>query len=336
MKLTVDSLSGHLQGTLASTYLVSGDDPLRVGESADAIRQTARERGFTEREVHFVERSTDWAAIRASTASLSLFGERKIVELRMPTGKPGTTGASVISELIEAEIAEVLLLIITGRLDRTAANSPWARAVQQQGAWLPIWDLSAEDLPGWLAVRCRHAGFVADPEALELLALRVEGNLLAAQQEIDKLRLLVEGSRLTAGQVLEAVADSSRFDVFRLGEAALAGEPARALQVLSGLRSEGVEPTLVLWALNRELRSLWTLNRGGTVYAHAGSAQSRGVEAARRRAGRLPFARLCSRASRADRVIKGRLRGDAWEELRALTVELCGLRVLPVPAMRRG
>ncbi|MCP5339482.1 MAG: DNA polymerase III subunit delta [Sinobacteraceae bacterium] len=335
MKLSLEDLSSHLQGRLAPVYLVSGDETLLVGEACDAIRAQARAKGFATREVHFVERATDWAVIQATLATQSLFAEQRLLEIRLSSAKPGKDGGAVLASLARAD-AETLVLVVAPRLDRDAQASAWVKALSQAGAWLPLWEIDAARLPAWLAQRCRRAGFEASPDALQLLAARVEGNLLAGQQEIDKLRLLVDGDRLEAEQVLAAVADSSRYDVFRLGEAVLAGDAPRALRVVEGLRGEGVEPTLVLWALNRELRRLWSLRQGqgGSGTGRGGwlpPAQAAALERARARLPRMPFAQLAARALRADRMIKGRLQGEAWDEILLLCAEFCGLRAVPLP-----
>lgn len=340
MKLAIDNLAAHLRGGLSPCYLVSGDEPLRAAEAADSIRAAARAAGFTEREVHFVERAADWANIRASAGTLSLFGDRRILEIRLDTAKPGKEGGAALVALAEAAGPELLLLVLTGRIDPDGQKSAWCRALDERGAWIPVWDVDVGRLPQWLAQRCRRAGLEPTPAALQLLADRVEGNLLAAQQEIDKLALLVPAGALDAEQVLGAVVDSARYDVFALGEAVLSGDAARALRLLEGLRSEGVEPTLVLWSLVRELRRLWELRQDPGAAQRAGArsspAQSAALERAARRASSTPFARLASRALRADRMIKGRLSGSPWDEMLLLAAETCGVRAFPNPTAWRG
>ncbi len=340
MKLAIDNLSAHLRGGLLPCYLVSGDEPLRAAEAADAIRAAARAAGFVEREVHFVERAADWSAIRASAGTLSLFGDRRILEIRLESAKPGKEGGAALVSLAEAAGPDLLVLVLMGRVDPDGQKSAWCRALEQRGAWIPVWDVEIGRLPQWLSQRCRRAGLEPTPAALQLLADRVEGNLLAAQQEIDKLALLVPAGALDAEQVLGAVADSARYDVFALGESVLSGDAARALRLLEGLRSEGVEPTLVLWSLVRELRRLWELRQApGAAHrpgARPSAAQAAALERASRRAPRTPFARLASRALRADRMIKGRLAGSPWDEMLLLAAETCGVRMLPGGAGRRG
>ncbi|HKD55537.1 MAG TPA: DNA polymerase III subunit delta [Steroidobacteraceae bacterium] len=333
MKLTPDSLETHLAQALLPAYLISGDEPLLAGEAADAVRARARAAGFTERNVHFIERAADWNDVRGSCASLSLFGARRVVEIRLATARPGAAGNEALVALLGADDPDTLLLVLTPRLDRDAQSAEWVRASETRGAWVQIWPMDAQRLPGWLRVRARRLGLEVSDEALALLAARTEGNLLAAHQELTKLALLAPGKVLTPDGVLASVADSARFDVFQLGEAVLAGETARALRVLAGLRAEGTEPTLVLWALTRALRDTWSALSGGGPTGW--QRQSAALASARRRAPRLSFAALAERASRADRLIKGRLDGDAWDELALLATDMCGAPALAAPPQPR-
>jgi DNA polymerase-3 subunit delta len=335
LKLTADSLGTHLARTLLPAYLISGDEPLLAGEAADAVRERARTAGFTERNVHFIERAADWSDVRASCASLSLFGARRLVEIRLASARPGVAGNEALGALLAAEDPDTLLLVLTPRLDRDAQGAEWVRSIERRGAWVQIWPVDAQRLVAWLRGRARRLGLEAGDDALALLAARTEGNLLAAHQELTKLALLSPGKPLTADGVLTSVADSARFDVFQLGEAVLAGESARALRVLAGLRAEGTEPTLALWALTRALRDMWSALEGGGPQGW--QRQSAALAAAVRRAPRLCFAALAERAARADRMIKGRLDGDAWDELALLAADMCGEPALlapPQPRMR--
>ena len=336
MKLTADSLARHLAARLAPAYLISGDEPLQAAEAADAVRERARAAGFSERNVHFIERAGDWDAVRASAANLSLFGARRLVEIRLASARPGVAGNAALVALLEARDPDRLLLILAPRLDRDAQGADWVRSLEAHGAWVQVWPVDVTRLAGWLRERCRRLGLEASDDALELLAARTEGNLLAAQQELSKLTLLTSGSRATADTVLASVGDSARFDVFQLAEAALAAETPRALRVLAGLRAEGTEPTLVLWALTKALRDAWNA-RGGAPRAANWQRQSAALARAAARAPRLSFTALTLRAARADRMIKGRLTGDPWDELALLTAELCGETILarPEPALPR-
>jgi DNA polymerase-3 subunit delta len=304
--LTLENLAAQLERGVAGAYLVSGEEPLRVGEATDKIRARARADGFAEREVFFIERAASiWEQIEQSAQSLSLFAPRRLIEVRLPTGKAGVAGGAVLQRLIAAAGDDLLLLIVTGRLDRDTQNAAWVRTLQEQGAWLPVWPVEIGRLPQWLHARARAAKISLSESAAAMLAERCEGNLLAAQQEIDKLALLAtSGVAVGVEEVAASSADSARFDVFQLAEAVRGADCARALRILGGLQSEGAEPPLVLWALLRELRSL--------------------------QQPRVPIARLIARAARADRMAKGLLPQDPFDELALLAVEMCGVRTLPL------
>jgi DNA polymerase III subunit delta len=332
VKPRYDDFFAQLKQPLQPAYLISGDETLLVNEAADALRARAREAGFDEREVHVMDRGADWPSLRGSAGTLSLFGSRRVLEVRLPTGKPGSEGGAVLAELARAGLQDVLLLVLAPRLEREAQRAEWVRAIESAGVWLTVWEVRPEELVGWLRGRCRRAGLQAGEEALQLLAQRTEGNLLAAQQELDKLRLLATGDTLTTEDVLGSVGDSARFDVFQLQEALLTGDASRALRVLAGLRSEGVEVVLALWAALRALRDLGSVAvPGGGPQGWQHPRQAAALEQGRRRAARLPFTRLAVRAARTDRMIKGRLAGQPWDELALLAVEICGRAALPLP-----
>ncbi len=256
MRLNSDQLPAALARGLAGIYLVSGDEPLLVGEAADFIRAAARAAGYADRSVFFIDRGFAWDELRHASQSLSLFAERRLFELRMPSGKPDK-GAQQLEELAERPVPDVVCLIVTDKLDRKAGDAPWVKAVEKRGVWVPVWPVETAALPAWLRARARLIEADIEPAAAQLIVDRVEGNLLAAKQELDKLALLANGAPIGAELVLRSVGDSARFDVFQLAEAAAAGDAVRALRVLMGLKSEGVEPTLILWALLRELRGMW-------------------------------------------------------------------------------
>jgi DNA polymerase-3 subunit delta len=322
LKLTSDALSTHLEQQLLPVYLISGDEPLLTGEAADAVRARARAAGFTEREVHFLERGSDWDDVRASAGNMSLFGSRRVVEIRLPSGKPGVAGSAALVAMLELDDRDTVFLILTPRLERDAQNASWVKAVESHGAWVQIWPVDVDKIVPWLRTRSRRLSLDVSGEGLELLAERTEGNLLAAHQELEKLSLLAQGGQIGADTILASVADSARFDVFQLGEAVLAGDTERALRMLSGLHAEGVEATLALWTLTKAVRDLWSALNGSRprVWGRQAAALERGA----RRASRLPFSGLTIRCARADRMIKGRLQGDAWDEMALLVTDICG------------
>ena len=327
MRLSADQLPASLARSVAGIYLVSGDEPLLVGESADAIRAAARAAGYADRMVFFIDRSFAWDELRHASQSLSLFAERRLFELRMPSGKPDK-GAQQLAELAALPPPDVVCLIVTGKLDRKASDAPWVRAVEKHGIWVPIREVETAALPAWLRERAKQLQVDMEPAAAQLIVDRVEGNLLAAKQELEKLRLLANGEPISLELVLRSVGDSARYDVFQLAEAAAAGDAARALRVLLGLKSEGVEPTLVLWALVRELRGLWQARERNrlrsTVRGSGWNLAAAPSPRALSRLEQLPLSRLLVQASHTDRVIKGLATGDAWSALTALTGGLAG------------
>jgi DNA polymerase-3 subunit delta len=316
---------------LAGIYLVSGDEPLLVGEAADAIRAAARAAGYVDRQVFFIDRSFNWDELRLASQSLSLFAERRLFELRMPSGKPDK-GAALLADLAAQSAPDLTFLIITDKLDRKVSDAPWVQAIEKHGAWVPIFPVEAAALPGWLRARAKALHIEIDPEASQLIVDRVEGNLLAAQQELEKLGLLANGESIGVDLVQRSVGDSARYDVFQLAEAAAAGDAVRALRVLLGLKSEGVEPTLILWALVRELRGMWQARERERLRSAAGAA-ARGSPwnlaanpsaRALARLKKLPLAPLLLQAGHTDRVIKGLAAGDAWSALTGLTGAFAG------------
>ena len=327
MRLNANQLAQALGRGLAPVYLVSGDEPLLVDEAADAIRAAARAAGYADRSVFFIERHFDWDALRQATQSLSRFSERRLVELRMPGGKPDK-GAAVLIDLAARPLPDVVCLVVTGKLDKKAGEAPWVRAVDNGGVWVPIWPVETAALPGWLRARAQTLKVEMDPDAARLICDRVEGNLLAAKQELEKLALLASSKRITAELVLRSVGDSARYDVFQLSEAAAAGDAERALRILLGLKCDGTEPTLILWALIRELRGLWQArertrlrsNARGSGWNLAATPSARALA----RLGKMPLAALFRQAHHADRVVKGMAGGDAWTAITGLTAGLAG------------
>ena len=327
MKLGSDSLAAHLARQLSHAYLVSGDEPLLVAEAADAIRAAARKAGFSDRQVFFGERGFDWNSLRAESASLSLFAEQRILEVKLPTGKPGD-GAEVLQELLERPAPDQLLLVIASQLDRTAQNSAWVKAFERSGVWVPVWSIELARLPAWITARMQRQGLKPAPGVAEFLAERVEGNLLAAQQEIDKLALLLGGGNVDLATVETAVAKSARYDVFKLQDAALRGDAGRALRILDGLQTEGEEPTLILWALASGIRAIWNSSRGLQAVP-VWQRPPAGLADAVRRLKPGQLADLVAEAALVDRTIKGRAPGDPWDELARLVARMAGAPGVP-------
>jgi len=322
LKLHANQLSSHLQNKLAPCYLVSSDEHLLVNEALDQIRAAAREQGFTLRESQVATAGFNWSQLAAIGANLSLFADRRIVELRLPTGKPGREGSAAICEFVEQLGPELMLIVITPKLDRSNSNSKWVKTLSAKGVFLPIWPVGLRELPGWIGDRMRRAGLRPDSDAINMIADRVEGNLLAADQEVQKLRLILGEGAVTGEDVSNAVASSRRFDVYKLVDAAVAGDAKRAMKILNGLRGEGLEPVILMWALTRELRVLARLADSARRNIDLGAAMNKEriwnnrqamVRACIGRHQHTDLYRFLKATGRADAAAKGQAAGDPWQ-----------------------
>lgn len=339
MRLRPEQLESQLAGGVAPLYVVSGDEPLLVGEAADAIRKAARSQGYDERTVFHADKSFDWAELARESGSLSLFAARRVIDLRLPTGRPGDAGARALADYAANPPADNLLLITTPRLDGQLQKSKWFKALESAGAIVTIWPPEGDEFSAWVARRMRALGLQPDQDAIALLAERVEGNLLACVQEIEKIRLLGGPGPVDADRVIQSVADSARYDVFALVDCALAGDIPRCVRVARGLEGEGVEPTLVLWALARAIRAharfAAGIARGERLeslvqWDKAWSRRQALIRRALQRHGVRSWWRMLRRAAQVDRMIKGRAAGNVRDELLQLSLMMAGL-----PAGRR-
>ena len=332
MKIPLRQLSRQLERALAPAYLIAGDEPFLVEQGLAQIREAARATGFAERELHVVDRSFRWSELQASAGNLSLFAARRILEVRMASSRPGESGGAALCELAEHTDPDRLLLVAVGaKLDAAAARSAWVKAFEERGVLIEVWPVERGELPEWISGRARQLGVELSADAAELLADRVEGNLLAADQEIRKLALTLPGRPVGEAEILEAVTSSARFDVFRLTDAVLEGDAARALRVLGGLRAEGVEPTLVSWALSREITLLARLAYAQAHGENVDNALARlgvwrrrqpAIKQALRRYGVPRTTQYLRQAAEVDSVIKGAALGRPWEALTALVLAM--------------
>lgn len=336
-KLRPEQLGAALSKGLAPIYLISGDEPLLVQEACDQIRRAARDRQFNERELYHGDANFDWNQVLSSANSLSLFADKKIIELRIASGKPGDKGSKVISEYAAMPSDDNLLLIVTPKLDAAAQKSKWLKAIEDRGIHVQIWPITPAQLPRWIGTRLQQVGLHADSSAIDLLASRVEGNLLAAAQEIEKLALLTTDKTISHELMASAVADSARYDIFGLTDKALYGDARAAVKTLHGLKTEGTEPITILWALTRDIRAL--------VQISMATAQGKNIEMAAKQAGirdkRLPLIRaalqrlkpaqlqmLLRKANAIDKAIKGMRNAEPWDELLDLLLNIAGVNSL--------
>ncbi len=324
MSATLASFLKHIAGgELKPAYLIAGDEHLLVLEAADALRARARALGYNERDVLDVEAHFDWDALARAGASMSLFATRRLIDLRMPTGKAGKEGSDAIVEYCGNPPPDTVLMIVCNEWSRQQQSAAWVQAIERIGMAVPVWTMKPEELPEWIAQRMAARGLKPDRAAIDALAERVEGNSLAAAQEIDKLALLHGSQPLDAATLEALVADSARFDVFKLVDAALEGDGARTVRIVHGLRAEGeMVPAIMGWVLN-QLQMLARIAANPNQSAafrteRIWPARERVYKQALARADRNHWEKCLVQAARVDRLSKGRGFGDAWIELERL------------------
>lgn len=336
-KLRPEQLGQALSKHIAPIYLVSGDELLLVQEACDAIRQAARNAGFSERELYHCDANFEWGQVLTAANSLSLFADKKIIELRLPTGKPGDKGGKILLEYAQSPASDNLLLIVTEKLDGATQKSKWFKAIEDAGVHIQVWPITAAQLPRWIGTRLQQAGLRADSNAIDLLASRIEGNLLAAAQEIEKLKLLTNDNIVSYEMMASVVADSARYDVFGLTDKALHGDARAAVKTLHGLKTEGTEPITILWALTREIRSLVQISLAIAQGKHFDwAAKQAGVwdkrqpliRAALQRLKPAQLQQLLRKANGIDKAVKGMRNAEPWDELLDLTLNLAGVQSL--------
>jgi len=339
VKLRLEQLAGALRKALAPCYLVAGDEPLQLCEAADAIREAAASAGYDSRELLCADSGFDWGELWAAGDSFSLFGEKRVIDLRL-AAKLDKDGASALLHYLERPPPDAVLIVCMPKLTAAEQKSRWFQTIEQRGVVVQVWPLEGQKLIEWLDRRMSAKNMLADQSGLRILAARVEGNLLAAAQEIEKLHILYGSVRIGDEMIRKAVADSARYDVYDLAEAALHGQTARAWRVLSGLRAEGVAPAVALWALSRELRiiaGVKAMTESGETQEAAFAKQNEkvwdprraGLVTALRRLGRDDAHLALLLCARADRMIKGMEPGEPWEALLDVCLSMTGKLVGP-------
>lgn len=330
MKLASEQLGKHLQGKLAKAYILSGDEPLQLLESADAIRGAARSQGFSGHERFQSEIGFDWLDFKMALDARSLFGEPRVIDLRL-SGKPDRAASDALAHFFERPPEDALLLFTLPRLTATDQKAKWFQGLERVGVFIQVWPLEGEKLLRWLDRRLNQRGLLASQGALRLLAARVEGNLLAAAQEVEKLHILHGGGALEENDILKAVADLARYDVFDLSEEWLKGDLARAIRVLDGLKAEGIAEPVVLWSITREIRLLLNLrremDRGQPLDTLAArfrlwDTRLRSIQRALQRLSLRDLEQALQMAFKADQTLKGLRPGDPWHTLLELIEQL--------------
>lgn len=337
MNIRLEQLESQLQQGLKPVYIVSGDEPLQAQEACQLIRQAAHTAGYTERETYNADSSFNWDELLSAGSSLSLFSAQKVLELRLPTGKPGTEGSKAL--LSYADIpTDNLLLINAGKLDKSAKNSKWYKTLDKIGCHIEVWPIESRQLPKWIEQRMRRAGLIPDREAAQLLAELVDGNLLAASQEIEKLTLLLPENQPQVSQqtIRSCVVDSARYSAFDLIDTALRGDHKSCLKMLRGLQDEGIEPLSLIWILAREIRQLSLIKQD----IQQGVSTEQAMQSQRVWRNRQPLiksalsklsleqlALLNQSTAHADQLAKGMHQGNIWDELEQICL---GLAALPL------
>lgn len=338
MKIKADQLSRTLNNNELQLYWLAGDEPLLMQESADLIRAFYRDKGFSEREVFNVDRNFNWDNFSQASGNLSLFAERKILDVRLSSSKLDDAGKKAIQHYLDELIPDYILLISSPKLDAGTLKTKWFGKIESAGALVQIWPVDRDKLGPWLEQRLRRDGIQAESEAVRLLVDKVEGNLLAAVQEIEKLKLLADAQdgssiRLDARTVMQLVADNSRYNAYQLVDAALLGDVARSQKMLSGLRNEDVFPLVILGALTRELRNLLPMlekkEQGQGVNAIVQSARvwfnrKQAVANALSRIDSKTVWELLDHARLIDQSIKGMSGANPWDELSLMLLKLSG------------
>lgn len=333
MRIHADDLARHLRKQLAPLYTVFGDELLLAIEAADLIRATARQAGYVEREVFNIDHRFNWTELQYRSSSLSLFDARRVMDIRIPSGKPGSQGSEAIQEYCRALPMDTVTLVTLPKMDKQSSAAKWFRALEEAGETVPIASVERGRLPAWIGQRLTLQKQNASPDTLQFIAEKVEGNLLAAYQEIQKLALLYPEGALSFDQVKHAILDVARYDVFKLSGAMMTGDMGRYTRILEGLQGEGAALPHIVGTLSTSIRSLIAVRKGADsgqsvtqIMRQIGAwgSQQKAMEGA---AAHLSFRQLMNalaHLAEIDRISKGVARGDAWDELLQL-----GLRFSP-------
>ncbi len=322
MAIKAEQLSGALKQSPRS-ILLTGEEPLLMLEAQDTVRSSLKQSGFIERSVYEVTRNFDFNQLTAEADNLSLFAERKLIELRFDK-LPDKAQQEALKSLLESRDDDTCYLVSCPKMDKRKLSAKWVKAFEAQGIVVQIWPIPSYQLPRWLEQRAKKVGLILTPDAIQLLADRSEGNLLAAKQDLDKLVLLADAQSIGVEQVLDAVANNARYNIFELIDTALSGNAAKVARMLDQIRSEGVVPVIIVATLYREVRQLMKMseqvNAGKSVADvvreyRVWSSRTRLVSQALNRLPVKVWQRLVGRCAHLDKLSKGQTSGNVWDEL---------------------
>lgn len=340
MRLRANQLDTELKKSLLPIYFVTGDEPLLIQEALDSIRLACKQQGYDERKILEVDRKFDWQSLVEESNTLSLFSEKILTELRLGGSKPGVPGGKALQSYCKALPEDRVLLISANKVDAGTLKTKWCSELDRVGAIIQIWPISLNEMPQWLGLRSRKMGLKIEHDAIQLLADRLEGNLLAAQQELEKLRLLYPdlSEEIDTEKVLQSVSDASKYDVFNLTDACLNGDAKLCSKIMNSLKLEGLEVSIVLWALSKEIRLLAALVRANlkganlqTIFKEQRVIQKRQPQLshAARRLSLTRLQQLLDQCKLVDDLIKGAQKGiDPWDILNKVAFGIAGI-VLP-------
>lgn len=334
MWLKAEQLTTELKRQLAPIYFISGDEPLQLGEAADAVRQAAKKQGYENRELLIVDAHFSWSEFQQAADSLSIFSDKKIIDLRLPSGKPGAEGSKALVNYCERLPEDTLLLLTTGKIDKAAKKTKWVSTLETHGVAIQVWPLGGTDLVNWVQLRMQRKGLSTNKKGIGIIASRVEGNLLAANQEIEKLYVLYGEGTLTEEQIATVLVDTSRYDVFNLIDAALSAKVIRISKTLAGVRQEGIAAPIVLWALTREIRTLISIQhqldmgqprKKVLINNLVWDKRQKLVSDALTRLNQHSLKNMLLLGAKADRQMKGQQEGDCWESLLEISLKMGGI-----------
>jgi len=337
MNISLQQLSNSLSNNFLNVYYVAGDEPLQKDEAVKNIRQAGIENGFTERVILDVDNKFDWGLLLAESQSMSLFGDKRLIELRMPQTKPGDKGSKALVAFMAECPDDVMLLIVSGKLEKVQQKSKWYKAIDAKGACIQVWPIDKAQLPHWITQRMVILKMQPTADALELLCDRVEGNLLAAEQALEKLFLLNGEGAVSGDDVRDLVADSARYNVFQLVDTCLQGDAGQSVKVLDGLQGEGVEPVIIVWALAREIRSLVSMSLAMNEQSidrvmqsfHVWQKRQNCIHSALSRHKARQWQLFLWQLSELDKMNKGLKTGNIWHELIQLVLKVAGSPLMP-------
>jgi len=334
MKIYANQLIGQLKKKLAPIYLISGDEPLLIEEACDQIRNAGIQNQFTERESWQADTNFNWAQLSDALKNLSLFSEKTLLEVRCNLNKLPTLAKQILTEYAENTAPDKILLLISEKLTPGTQNTKWFKSIEKHTLFIQVWPIKPQQLPTWIQGRLRQKKLTAEPNAINFIAEQVEGNLLAANQEIEKLQLLYGSKHLSLDDVMATIGDHARYDIYTLVDSALSGNGKQVLRILEELQGSGTEPTLILWALTREIRTLIDLAQKVAIEKNIEKVLQNQkvwetrkplVRTALRQHKTASLSKLLQQASQIDQTIKGVRTGNVWNDFTDLCLQLSGI-----------